>query len=62
MMCTVSFNFTGAEKQTYNSNKKYNRRIGIKPCLVEVEPEESIDIDTEYDMKLAQALYKYEKE
>lgn len=37
----------------------YNRRIGIKPCLVEVEPIESCDIDTEYDMMVAQALYKY---
>lgn len=37
----------------------YNRRIGVKPCLVEVEPIESCDIDTEYDMMVAQALYKY---
>ena len=37
--------------------EKYNRRVGIRPCLVEVAPEESIDIDTEYDMTLAQALY-----
>lgn len=37
----------------------YNRRIGIKPCLVEVEPAESCDIDTEYDMSVAQALYQY---
>lgn len=42
--------------------EKYNRRIGIKPCLVEVEPIESIDIDTEYDMTVAQALYKQMKE
>lgn len=39
--------------------EKYNRRIGKKPCLVEVEPIESCDIDTEYDMMVAQALYKY---
>lgn len=37
----------------------YNRRIGVNPCLVEVEPIESCDIDTEYDMMVAQALYKY---
>ena len=37
----------------------YNRRVGIKPCLVEVEPQESCDIDTEYDMAVAQALYEY---
>ena len=38
--------------------KTYNRRVGIKPCLVEVEPIESIDIDTEYDMFVAQSIYK----
>ena len=42
--------------------EKYNRRVGIKPCLVEVEPIESSDIDTEYDMMVAQAIYKYTKE
>lgn len=40
----------------------YNRRIGVTPYLVEVEPIESCDIDTEYDMTVAQALYKYIKE
>lgn len=40
----------------------YNRRVGIHPCLVEVDPMESCDIDTEYDMKVAQALYRYELE
>lgn len=38
----------------------YNRRIGITPCLVEVEPMEGCDIDTEYDMMVAQALYQYD--
>ena len=38
--------------------EKYNRRVGVKPCLVEVEPIESSDIDTEYDMMVAQAIYK----
>lgn len=38
--------------------EKFNRRVGIKPCLVEVEPIESLDIDTEYDMMVAQAIYK----
>ncbi|MCR4964289.1 MAG: acylneuraminate cytidylyltransferase family protein [Bacteroidales bacterium] len=42
--------------------EKYNRRVGIKPCLVEVDPIEVSDIDTEYDMMVAQALYKYMKE
>lgn len=42
--------------------EKYNRRIGAAPCLVEVEPIESCDIDTEYDMCVAQALYQYNYE
>ncbi len=42
--------------------EKYNRRIGVKPALVKVEPIESTDIDTEYDMMVAQALYKYMSE
>lgn len=42
--------------------EKYNRRVGVKPCLVEVEPIESSDIDTEYDMMVAQAIYKHMKE
>ncbi len=39
--------------------KKYHRRVGVSPCLVEVDPMESCDIDTEYDMAVAQSLYKY---
>ena len=39
--------------------KNYNRRIGIAPCLVEVDSMESCDIDTEYDMLVAQTLYQY---
>lgn len=38
--------------------EKYGRRVGVNPFLVEVEPIESSDIDTEYDMMVAQALYK----
>lgn len=41
--------------------EKYDRRVGVNPCLVEVEPMESIDIDTEYDMTVAQSLYRYIK-
>lgn len=37
--------------------KKYNRRIGVKPCLVEVDSIENFDIDTEEEMKVAQAIY-----
>lgn len=42
--------------------EKYDRRIGIRPCLVEVEPEEGCDIDTEFDMAVAQSLYRYGNE
>ncbi len=42
--------------------EKYGRRVGVKPCLVEVGSEEGCDIDTEYDMWVAQALYKVGKE
>lgn len=42
--------------------EKYNRRIGVSPCLVEVEPMESCDIDTEYEMDVAQALYQYNRQ
>ena len=42
--------------------EKYNRRVGERPCLVEVEPIESPDIDSEYDMTVAQSLYRYMKE
>lgn len=41
----------------------HNRRVGVKPCLIEVEdPNERIDIDTEYDMAIAQAVYKMSQE
>jgi CMP-N-acetylneuraminic acid synthetase len=39
--------------------EKYDRRIGVRPCLVEVDAKESCDIDTEYDMMVAQSLYMY---
>ncbi len=43
--------------------RTYNRRVGINPCLVEVEdPKETIDIDTEHDMYIAQAVYRMTKE
>ncbi len=52
---------SGAFVFTRDVFQKYDRRIGISPCLVEVGPEESCDIDTEFDMKVAQALYQYER-
>lgn len=39
--------------------ERYDRKVGIKPCLIEVEGMECIDIDTEYDMEIAQAIYQY---
>ena len=39
--------------------EKYGRRVGINPAIIETDPMETLDIDTEYDMTLAQALYKY---
>lgn len=53
---------SGAFVFSKNVFDKYNRRIGIKPCLVEVEPIESCDIDTEYDMLVAQSIYRSLKE
>ncbi len=42
--------------------EKYDRRVGINPCLVETSLIESFDIDTEDDLKIAQAIYKWEVE
>ncbi len=50
---------SGAFAFTREVFEKYGRRVGIRPYLVEVDPEESCDIDTEYDMTVAQALYQY---
>lgn len=41
--------------------ERYDRRVGENPCFVVVSPEEGCDIDTEFDMKVAQALYRYGK-
>lgn len=49
---------SGAFVFTREVFETFNRRVGKAPCLVEVEAEEGIDIDTEYDMSLAQALYQ----
>ena len=49
---------SGAFVFTREVFETFNRRVGKTPCLVEVEAEEGIDIDTEYDMSLAQALYQ----
>lgn len=42
--------------------EKYGRRVGVRPCLIEVDPDEGCDIDTEYDMRVAQALYRTKAE
>ncbi len=54
---------SGAFVFTKEVFKKYNRRVGVNPCLVEIEDaDEGIDIDTEHDMAIAQAIYKMKKE
>ena len=54
---------SGAFVFTKEVFKKYNRRVGVKPCLVEIEDaDEEIDIDTEHDMAIAQAIYRMKKE
>jgi len=35
---------------------KHHNRIGKKPILFEISPEESVDIDTEWDFKLAECM------
>jgi len=35
---------------------KHHSRIGKKPILFEIPPEESVDIDTEWDFKLAECM------
>lgn len=52
----------GAYVFTKSVFEKYQRRVGIHPCLVEVSQQEGCDIDTEFDMTVAQALYKYSRE
>ena len=54
---------SGAFVFTKDVFKKYNRRVGVNPCLVEIEEaDEEIDIDTEHDMAIAQAIYRMKKE
>jgi CMP-N-acetylneuraminic acid synthetase len=36
--------------------KEHGHRIGEKPILFEIDPEEAVDIDTEWDFKLAELL------
>ena len=57
----MSFN-----KNYYNKNKQDNNRIGFIPGVIDVRKLESIDIDEEVDIILAEYLYqqmsKYETE
>lgn len=39
--------------------EKYDCRYGMNPCYVEASEIESLDIDTEEEMTIAQALYKW---
>ena len=41
---------------------KTKNRIGLKPFLLKIKPEESIDIDTEYDFRLAETIMNNIKE
>ena len=52
---------SGAHVFTKEVFQKYDRRVGIHPCLVEVGELESLDIDTEEEMAIAFAIYKYIK-
>ena len=45
-----------------NVIKKYNRRIGEKPYLVEVGEIESVDIDEAEDFAIADAIYNYRRQ
>jgi CMP-N-acetylneuraminic acid synthetase len=42
-------------KETF---KKYNRRVGIKPYIHEIDEIEAIDIDYPMDFEIANAIYK----
>jgi len=35
---------------------KHHNRIGKKPILFEIPPEEAVDIDTEWDFRLAECM------
>lgn len=50
---------SGAFAFSYEVFARYGRRVGVRPHLVEVSGAESIDIDTEFDMLTAQAIYAY---
>ena len=50
---------SGAHVFTREVFQKYDRRVGICPCLIEVSEIESLDIDTEEEMTIALAIYKY---
>ena len=53
---------SGAHVFTREVFQTYGRRVGIHPCLVETGEIESLDIDTEEEMRIAQAVYRYKKE
>mgnify|MGYP001081905788 CR=1 FL=1 len=50
---------SGAYVFTKEVFRKYGRRVGERPYLAEVSERESIDIDTEEEMAIAQAVYRY---
>lgn len=50
---------SGAHVFTREVFRMYDRRVGIHPCFIEVNEVESLDIDTEEEMTIALAVYKY---
>ena len=52
---------SGAHVFTREVFQEYNRRVGIHPCYVTVNEIESLDIDTEEELTIALAVYKYIK-
>lgn len=50
---------SGAHVFTKDVFHIYGRRVGEKPCLIEVGEIESLDIDTEAEMAIAQAVYRF---
>lgn len=49
---------SGAFVFTRDTFIKYNRRVGIKPYIYEVDDIEAIDIDYPIDFRIADAIYK----
>lgn len=53
---------SGAHVFTKEVFYTYDRRVGVHPYFVEVGEIESLDIDTEEEMLIAQAVYRYSQD